>query len=205
MRPNAVVAIITLTTVRCKIHMFQARAMRSESWRKIGRVARIVLKGQDCAEGPRFKAVHVSARSARAMHPVQSATFLKCPSHCIPRSAPKAVKRLLVRFVYVIGWIYIVVELELVQTGGVTSCEGNVVLSILLTSIFLRGRFVVMLALGVRLDWMLTIKAELTTENKSAWMTPSIESPCRHKNVARTNMRLPFHHCACQSTHRHAV
>ena len=68
---------------------------------------------------------------------------------------------------YASVWIHIVVELGPVQTGRVASCGENVVLSILLTSIFKRA-FVVSLALGVRLDCMLTINAELTAENKPA-------------------------------------
>ena len=47
------------------------------------------------------------------------------------------------------------------------SCAGNVLLSILLTSIFRRA-FVVSLALGLRLDRIFTMKAELTAENKPA-------------------------------------
>ena len=51
--------------------------------------------------------------------------------------------------------------------GSAASSSGKVVLSILLTRIFKRA-FVVSLAVGVRLDCMLTMKAELTAENKPA-------------------------------------
>ena len=127
MSPNAVVAMITLATVCCSVHMFPARAMpkkNSESWRK---------SSEDGAKVPRFKAM----RSCNAPRPKRD--VLKCPSHCFPSTAPKAAKRLLERLVYASVWIHIVVELGPVQTGSAASWGGNVVLSILLTSIFREG------------------------------------------------------------------
>ena len=138
MSPNAVVAMITLATVCCSVHMFPARAMpkkNSESWRKIERVARMVLKCQDSRPSS-FCCLRLQ-RSCNAPRPKRD--VLKFPSHCFPSTAPKAAKRLLERLVYASVWIHIVVELGPVQTGSAASWGGNVVLSILLASIFREG------------------------------------------------------------------
>lgn len=156
-------ATITLATVCCSVQISAARAMpkkSNDSCNKIGRVARIVLKYQ--ASRPSNFCCLRWQRSCKAPRPKRD--VFKYPSHCFPNTPPNAANRLLDRLLYASVWIHIVVELGPVQTGS--SCIGNVALSILLINI-ISSALVVSLAVGLKLD-ILTMKAELTAENKPA-------------------------------------
>lgn len=157
---------MTLATVCCWVHMSAAAAMpknKSDNCRRTGSVAIMVLK-YDLSKPSSFCCLRLQ-RSSKDPRPNRD--VLKYPSHCLHRTAPNAVRRLVDRHVYASVCLHITIELGPVQTGRAASWSGNVPLSILFINIF-RSVFVVSAGLGVRLEFILTMNAEATAEKRPA-------------------------------------
>ena len=108
-----------------------------------------------------------SVGNVHTRHLVQGAMSYSVRAIGPPKTAPNAAKRLVDRL-RVRKWS----DPYSCRTGASPDGKGDVVLSIWLASIFKRA-FVMSLALGLRLDCILTMRAELTVENKPAWMRRS--------------------------------
>ena len=140
----------------------------SDSWSIAGRRSKMTLR------------CHFSTASLRLWRritrsssvPWPKRVVLKWPSHCFPRTAPKAVRRLKDRLIYPKDWAHMTNE----PGPDFKSCEMMIAGSIgkdwfpkLFWTKRERSKLVVLVRLGCRSAFMSTMNAELTAEKRPAY------------------------------------